>query len=131
MKCGQLEQTVTSVNAIFVLFSLELMACLTCDEASGGVRSAAAARRASVVNKVIVNKPVAENTLDDRTKHTQWPSASNDKMRVTEVIIDGFKSYAVRTVISGWCVSMCALCTDRRLTCAKGRELQLHHRSEW
>ncbi|KAI4755739.1 putative nuclear condensin complex subunit Smc2 [Aureobasidium sp. EXF-3400] len=39
-------------------------------------------RRASVVNK--------------------WPSASNDKMRVIEVIIDGFKSYAVRTVISGW-----------------------------
>jgi hypothetical protein len=25
-------------------------------------------------------------------------------MRVIEVIIDGFKSYAVRTVISGWYV---------------------------
>lgn len=25
-----------------------------------------------------------------------------DKMRVIEVVIDGFKSYAVRTVISGW-----------------------------
>ena len=27
---------------------------------------------------------------------------STDKMRVVEVVIDGFKSYAVRTVISGW-----------------------------
>ncbi|KAJ5907607.1 hypothetical protein N7495_000289 [Penicillium taxi] len=25
-------------------------------------------------------------------------------MRITEIVIDGFKSYAVRTVISGWCV---------------------------
>ena len=28
-----------------------------------------------------------------------YPTA---KMRVVEVVIDGFKSYAVRTVISGW-----------------------------
>ena len=27
---------------------------------------------------------------------------SNANMRVVEVVIDGFKSYAVRTVISGW-----------------------------
>ena len=26
----------------------------------------------------------------------------NSKMRITELVIDGFKSYAVRTVISGW-----------------------------
>jgi len=27
---------------------------------------------------------------------------TTDNMRVVEVVIDGFKSYAVRTVISGW-----------------------------
>ena len=37
------------------------------------------------------------------TQHYRNDARRNDtKMRVTEVIIDGFKSYAVRTVISGW-----------------------------
>ncbi|KAH2187410.1 hypothetical protein KXV58_005930 [Aspergillus fumigatus] len=34
-------------------------------------------------------------------------------MRVTEIVIDGFKSYAVRTVISGW---FCATVAGRELT---------------
>jgi len=32
----------------------------------------------------------------------QRPPRQIARMRVVEVIIDGFKSYAVRTVISGW-----------------------------
>ena len=28
--------------------------------------------------------------------------AIHDKMRIIELVIDGFKSYAVRTVVAGW-----------------------------
>ena len=41
----------------------------------------------------------------------------NANMRIVEVIIDGFKSYAVRTVISGWDDSFSASYTPKPLHC--------------
>jgi hypothetical protein len=49
-----------------------------------------------------------QTAFSDFRKSTQQFKRNNDNerqianMRIVEVIIDGFKSYAVRTVISGW-----------------------------
>ena len=38
----------------------------------------------------------------DSNRVAHPPTTNTASMRVVEVVIDGFKSYAIRTVISGW-----------------------------
>lgn len=42
------------------------------------------------------------NVNKDSIDHTSIHTTANNTMKVEELIIDGFKSYATRTVISGW-----------------------------
>lgn len=55
-----------------------------------------------------------------RNQHTNSTTTTTPttiaSMRIVEVIIDGFKSYAVRTVISGWYVCGSRICGARLLT---------------
>lgn len=86
---------------------------LTCDEKAeeeeerGSVKAAVVGSRQSGVNNhvdFVYTRHKHQQPRHDRDT-ARRRATNDDKMRVIEVIIDGFKSYAVRTVISGWCVA--------------------------